>query len=93
MTMIVLNQENIWFQLIMSLVVVVFMIGLTLILTTVWSFVFYIGMSGCTPNEIVEKTFGKLTQKRKRQIVIAVVVWLLLTILLYTCGVFVPIQK
>lgn len=90
---IVLNQENIWFQLIMSLVVVVFMIGLTLILTTLWSFVFYIGMSGRTPNEIVEKTFEKLTQKRKRQIVIAVVVWLLLTILLYTCGVFVPIQK
>lgn len=91
MTMIVLNQENIWFQLIMSLVVVGFMIGLTLILTTLWSFVFYIGMSGRTPNEIVENTFGKLTQKRKRQIVIAVVVWLLLTILLYTCSVFVPI--
>ena len=93
MTMIVLNQENIWFQLIMSLVIVVFMIGLTLILTTLWSFVFYIGMSGRTPIGIVKKTFGKLTQKRKRQIVIAVVVWLLLTILLYTCGVFVPIQK
>lgn len=93
MTMIVLNQENIWFQLIMSLVVVVFMIGLTLILTTVWSFVFYIGMSGRNLIEMVTKTFGKLTQKRKRQIVIAVVVWLLLTILLYTCGVFVPIQK
>ena len=93
MAMIVLNQENIWFQLIMSLVVVVFMIGLTLILTTVWSFVFYIGMSGRNLIEMVTKTFGKLTQKRKRQIVIAVVVWLLLTILLYTCGVFVPIQK
>ena len=93
MTMIVLNQENIWFQLIMSLVVVVFMIGLTLILTTLWSFVFYIGMSGRNPIAIVKKTFGKLTQKRKRQIVIAVVVWLLLTILLYTCGVFIPIQK
>lgn len=93
MTMIVLNQENIWFQLIMSLVVVVFMIGLTLILMTVWSFVFYIGMSGRNLIEMVTKTFGKLTQKRKRQIVIAVVVWLLLTILLYTCGVFVPIQK
>lgn len=93
MTMIVLNQENIWFQLIMSLVVVVFMIGLTLILTTLWSFVFYIGMLGRNPIERVTKTFGKLTQKRKRQIVIAVVVWLLLTILLYTCGVFVPIQK
>lgn len=91
--MIVLNQENIWFQLIMSLVVVVFMIGLTLILTTAWSFVFYIGMSCRNPIAIVKKTFGKLTQKRKRQIVIAVVVWLLLTILLYTCGVFVPIQK
>ncbi len=91
--MIVLNQENIWFQLIMSLAVVVFMIGLTLILTTAWSFVFYIGMSGRNPIEIVTKTFGKLTQKRKRQIVITVVVWLLLTILLYTCGVFVPIQK
>lgn len=91
--MIVLNQENIWFQLIMSLVVVVFMIGLTFILTTAWSFVFYIGMSGRNPIEMVTKTFGKLTQKRKRQIVIAVVVWLLLTILLYTCGVFVPIQK
>lgn len=93
MTMIVLNQENIWFQLIMSLVVVVFMIGLTLILTTLWSFVFYIGMSGRNPIEMATKTFGNLTQKRKRQIVIAVVVWLLLTILLYTCGVFVPIQK
>lgn len=91
--MIVLNQENIWFQLIMSLAVVVFMIGLTLILTTAWSFVFYIGMSGRNPIEMVTKTFGKLTQKRKRQIVIAVVVWLLLTILLYTCGVFIPIQK
>jgi len=91
--MIVLNQENIWFQLIMSLVVVVFMIGLTLILTTLWSFVFYIVMSCRNPIAIVKKTFGKLTQKRKRQIVIAVVVWLLLTILLYTCGVFVPIQK
>ena len=91
--MIVLNQENIWFQLIMSLAVVVFMIGLTLILTTAWSFVFYIGMSGRNPSEMVTKTFGNLTQKRKRQIVIAVVVWLLLTILLYTCGVFVPIQK
>ena len=77
----------------MSPVVVVFMIGLTLILTTVWSFVFYIGMSGRNLIEMVTKTFGKLTQKRKRQIVIAVVVWLLLTILLYTCGVFVPIQK
>lgn len=93
MTMIVLNQENIWFQLIMSLVVVVFVVGATLILVTLWSFVFHLGMSGHTPSEIVEKTFGKLTQKRKRQIVIAVVVWLLLTILLYTCGVFVPIQK
>lgn len=93
MTMIVLNQENIWFQLIMSLGVVAFMIGFTLILTTAWSFVFYIGMSGRNPIEMVTKTFGKLTQKRKRQIVIAVVVWLLLTILLYTCGVFVPIQK
>jgi len=90
---IVLNQENIWFQLIMSLAVVVFMIGFILILTTAWSFVFYIGMSGRNPIEMVTKTFGKLTQKRKRQIVIAVVVWLLLTILLYTCGVFVPIQK
>ena len=93
MTMIVLNQENIWFQLIMSLVIVVFMIGLTLILTTLWSFVFYLVMSGSTPSEIAEKTFGKLMQKRKRQIVIAVVVWLLITILLYTCSVFVPIQK
>mgnify|MGYP001746421502 FL=1 len=93
MTMIVLNQENIWFQLIMSLGVVAFMIGFTLILTTAWSFVFYIGMSGRNPIEMVTKTFGNLTQKRKRQIVIAVVVWLLLTILLYTCGVFVPIQK
>lgn len=90
---IVLNQNNIWFQLIMSLVVVIFVVGATLILVTLWSFVFYLGMSGRTPSEIVEKTFGKLTQKRKRQIVIAVVVWLLLTILLYTCGVFVPIQK
>lgn len=90
---IVLNQQNIWFQLIMSLVVVVFMIGLTLILTTLWSFVFYIVMSGRNPIEMVTKTFGNLTQKRKRQIVIAVVVWLLLTILLYTCSVFVPIQK
>lgn len=90
---IVLNQQNIWFQLIMSLAVVVFMIGFTFILTTVWSFVFYIGISGRNPIETVTKTFGKLTQKRKRQIVIAVVVWLLLTILLYTCGVFVPIQK
>lgn len=90
---IVLNQNNIWFQLIMSLVVVVFVVGATLILATLWSFVFYLGMSGRTPSEIVEKTFGKLTQKRKRQIVIAVVVWLLLTILLYTCDVFVPIQK
>lgn len=93
MTMMVLNQENIWFQLIMSLGVVAFMIGFTLILTTAWSFVFYIGMSGRNPIEMVTKTFGNLTQKRKRQIVIAVVVWLLLTILLYTCGVFVPIQK
>lgn len=66
MTMIVLNQENIWFQLIMSLVIVVFMIGLTLILTTAWSFVFYIGMSGRNLIAIVKKTFGKLTQKRKR---------------------------
>ena len=88
---IVLNQQNIWFQLIMSLVVVVFVVGAALILVTLWSFAFYLGMSGRTPSEIVEKTFGKL--KRKRQIVIAVVVWLLLTILLYTCGVFVPIQK
>lgn len=91
--MIVLNSENIWFQLIMSLVVVVFVVGATLVFVTLWSFVFYLGMSGRTPSEIVEKTFGKLKQKRKRQIVIAVVVWLLLTILLYTCGVFVPIQK
>lgn len=90
---IVLNQENIWFQLIMSLVIVIFVVGATLILATLWSFVFHLGMSGRTPSEIVEKTFGQLTQKRKRQIVIAVVVWLLLTILLYTCGVFVPIQK
>lgn len=90
---IVLNQQNIWFQLIMSLVVVVFVVGATLILVTLWSFAFHLGMYGRTPSEIVEKTFGKLTQKRKRQIVIAVVVWLLLTILLYTCGVFVPIQK
>jgi hypothetical protein len=89
--MIVLNQDNIWFQLIMSLVVVFFVIGLALILVTLWSFVFYVGMSGRTPSEIMEKTFGKLTQKRKRQIVIAVVVWLLLTILLYACSVFVPI--
>ena len=88
---IVLNQDNIWFQLIMSLVVVFFVIGLALILVTLWSFVFYVGMSGRTPSEIMEKTFGKLTQKRKRQIVIAVVVWLLLTILLYACSVFVPI--
>lgn len=91
--MIVLNQDNIWFQLIMSLVVVFFVIGLALILVTLWSFVFYMGMSGRTLSEIMEKTFGKLTQKRKRQIVIAVVVWLLLTILLYACSVFVPIQK
>ena len=91
--MIVLNQDNIWFQLIMSLVIVFFVIGLALILVTLWSFVFYVGMSGRTPSEIMEKTFSKLTQKRKRQIVIAVVVWLLLTILLYTCSVFVPIQK
>ena len=90
---IVLNQNNMWFQLIMSIAVVVFVVGATLILATLWSFVFHLGMSGRTPSEIVEKTFGKLTQKRKRQIVIAVVVWLLLTILLYTCGVFVPIQK
>lgn len=90
---IVLNQQNIWFQLIMSLAVVVFMIGFTLILTTLWSFVFYIGMSGRNPIAIVKKIFGKLTQKRKRQIVIAVVVWLLLAILLHTCGVFVPMQK
>lgn len=88
---IVLNQDNIWFQLIMSLVVVFFVIGLALILVTLWSFVFYVGMSGRTPSEIMEKTFGKLTQKRKRQIVIAVVVWLLVTILLYACSVFVPI--
>ena len=91
--MIVLNQENILFQLIMSLVVVTFVVGAALILVTLWSFAFYLGMSGRTPSEIVEKTFGKLTQKRKRQTVIAVVVWLLLTILLYTCGVFIPIQK
>lgn len=91
--MIVLNQDNIWFQLIMSLVVVFFVIGLALILVTLWSFVFYVGMSGRTPSEIMEKTFGKLTQKRKRQIVIAVVFWLLLTILLYACSVFVPIWK
>ena len=90
---IVLNQNNMWFQLIMSIVVVIFVVGATLILATLWSFVFHLGMSGRTPSEIVEKTFGQLTQKRKRQIVIAVVVWLLLTILLYTCGVFVPIQK
>lgn len=88
---IVLNQDNIWFQLIMSLVVVFFMIGLTIILATLWSFVFYMGMSSRTPSEIMEKTFGKLTQKRKRQIVIAIVIWLLLTILLYACSVFVPI--
>lgn len=91
--MIVLNQENIWFQLFMSLAVIVFMIGFTFILTTAWSFVYYMTISGRNPNDIVKKTFGKLTQKRKRQIVIAVVVWLLLTIILYTCGVFVPIQK
>lgn len=91
--MIVLNPENIWFQLIMSLVVVVFVVGETLILVTLWSFAFYLGMSGRNPIEMVTKTFGKLTQKRKRQIVIAVVVWLLLAILLYTCGVFIPIQK
>lgn len=91
--MIVLNSENIWFQLIMSLVVVFFMIGLTIVLTVAWSFVSYMGMSGRNPVEMVTKTFGKLTQKRKRQIVIAVVVWLLITILLYMCGVFVPIQK
>ena len=91
--MIVLNSENIWFQSIMSIVIVFFMIGLTLVLTTLWSFVFYMCMSGHTPSEIVEKTFGKLTHRRKRQIVIAVVIWLVLTILLYTCGVFVPIQK
>ena len=91
--MIVLNQENIWFQLIMSLVVVVFVVGATLILATLWSFVFHLGMSGRTPSEIAKKTFGQLTQKRKRQIVIAVIVWLLTTILLYMCGVFVPIQK
>ena len=90
---IVLNQNNMWFQLIMSLVVVIFVVGATLILATLWSFVFYIVMSGRNPIAIAKKTFGKLTQKRKRQIVIAVVVWLLLTILLYTCGVFVPIQK
>lgn len=90
---IVLNQNNMWFQLIMSIVVVIFVVGATLILATLWSLVFHLGMSGRTPSEIVEKTFGQLTQKRKRQIVIAVVVWLLLTILLYTCGVFVPIQK
>ena len=88
---IVLNQDNNWFQLIMSLLVVFFMIGLTIVLTVVWSFVFYVGMSGRTPSEIMEKTFGELTQKRKRQIVIAVVVWLLLTIILYTCSIFVPI--
>lgn len=41
---IVLNQENIWFQLIMSLAVVVFMIGLTLILTTLWSLVLHMGI-------------------------------------------------
>ena len=91
--MIVLNAENIWFQLIMSLIIVFFMIGLTVLLTVGWSFVFYMGMSGRTPIEIVSKTFSKLTQKRKRQIVIAVVVWLLFVILLFTCGVFVPIWK
>lgn len=90
---IVLNQNNMWFQLIMSIVVVIFVVGATLILVTAWSFIFHITMSGRNPIEMVTKTFGKLTQKRKRQIVIAVVVWLLLTILLYTCGVFVPIQK
>lgn len=91
--MIVLNQDNIWFQLIMSLIIIAFIIGLTIVLTVVWSFVFYMGMSGRTPSEIMEKTFGKLTQKRKRQILIAAVVWLLLTILLYTCGVLIPIWK
>ena len=91
--MIVFNSENIWFQLIMSLIVIAFIIGFTIALTVEWSFVFYMGMSGRTPSEIIKKTFGKLTQKRKRQVVITVVVWLLLTILLYTCGVFVPIQK
>ena len=90
---IVLNQDNIWFQLIMSLIVIAFMIGLTIVLVVAWSFVFYMTWSGRTPKESIEKTFGELTQKRKRQIVIAVVVWLLLTILLYTCGVFIPIQK
>lgn len=88
---IVLNQQNIWFQLIMSLVVVIFVVGATLILATLWSFVFHLRMSGRTPKESIEKTFGELTQKRKRQIVIAVVVWLLLTILLYVCGVLIPI--
>lgn len=91
--MIVLNAENIWFQLIMSLIIVSYMIGLTILLTVGWYFVFYMGMSGRTPSEIVERTFGKLTQKRKRQIVIAVVIWLLLVILLFACGVFVPIWK
>lgn len=91
--MIVLNSENIWFQLVMSLLVVFFMIGLTLSLTTLWSLILYMWIYSRTPIEIVSKIFGKLTQKRKRQVVIAVVVWLLLTILLYTCGVFVPIQK
>ena len=90
---IVLNQDNIWFQLIMSLVVVFFMIGMTIVLTVAWSFVFYTTLSGRALKESIEKTFGKLTQKRKCQIVIAVVVWSLLTILLYTCGVFVPIWK
>lgn len=90
---IVLNQNNMWFQLIMSIVVVIFVVGATLILVTAWSFIFHITMSARNPIEMVTKTFGKLTQKRKRQIVIAVVVWLLLTILLYTCGVFIPIQK
>lgn len=90
---IVLNQDNIWFQLIMSLVVVVFMIGLTIVLTVAWSFVFYMTLSRRALKESIEKTFGELTQKRKRQIVIAVVIWLLLTILLYTCSVFVPIWK
>lgn len=75
----------------MSLIVIAFIIGLTIVLTVAWSFVFYMGMSGRTPSEIVEKTFGKLTQKRKRQIVIAVVIWLLFVILLFACGVFVPI--
>lgn len=90
---IVLNQDNIWFQLIMSLVVVVFMIGLTIVLTVAWSFVFYMTLSRRALKESIEKTFGKLTQKRKRQIVTAVVIWLLLTILLYVCGVLIPIWK